>query len=95
MKLSKNYTLGSALAASALDMHLLSLLLKKGILTRDEMFELLETAQLSLEQLQSHFEASPTRQEFEDHLKAARFRIEEIRIALNIRHPSNPHQDQN
>ena len=94
MKLSKNYTLGSALAASALDINLLSLLLKKGLLTRDEMFELLETTQLSLEQLQSHFAALSRRQEFEDHLKAARFRIEEIRIILDKRHPTNPPRDQ-
>jgi hypothetical protein len=92
MKLSDNYTLGTALAASALTDRLLSLLLIKGLLSREEVFELLDTTLLSLEQLQSHFAAAPSRQSIEDHLKAARFRIEEIRIGLNIRHPSNPHQ---
>jgi hypothetical protein len=49
-----------------------------------------ETTLLSLEQLQSAFAAGRSQQEFEGHVKAARLRIEEIHIALDIRHPSNP-----
>ena len=90
MKLSNDYSLGSAIAASALDFNLLSLLITKGLLNRDEVFELLETTLLSLEQLQSAFAAGRSQQEFEGHVKAAELRIEEIHIALDIRHPSNP-----
>lgn len=94
MKLSDDYALGAGIAAAILNQNFLSLLLTKGVLNRDEVFDLLETTLLSLEQLQSHFAAAPRRQEFEGHLKAARFQIEDIRIALNTRHPLNPYRDQ-
>ncbi len=90
MKLSDDYAPGTAIATHALNQNLLSLLLTKGILNRGDVFELLETTLLSLEQLQSHFAAAPKRQKFEGYLKAARFQLEATRIALNIRHPSNP-----
>jgi hypothetical protein len=89
MKLSDDYIPGTALAASVLNEKLLSLLLTKGTLNRGEVFELLETTLLSLEQLQSHFAAVPKRQKFEGYLKAARFQLEATRIALNIQHPSD------
>jgi hypothetical protein len=94
MKLSNDYSFGAGIAAALLNQNLISLLLTKGVLNRGEAFELLDTTLLSLEQVQSHFAAVSRRQEFEGHLKAARFRIEETRIALNIRHPSNPRPDQ-
>ena len=94
MKLPENYSFGSAIAASVLNDKLLSLLLMKKILSREEVFDLLETALLTLEQIQADFAVASRRQQFEDHLRAARLRIEEIRIALDIRHPSNPHRDQ-
>jgi hypothetical protein len=95
MQLSKDYSVGAGIAAALLNQNLISLLLAKGVLKRDEVFDLLDTTLLSLEQLQSHIAAASQMQEFEGHLKAARFRIEETRIVLNMRHPSNPHPDQN
>jgi hypothetical protein len=93
MKLSENYTIGAGFAASVLQEGLLSLLIVKGIVSRAEAFDLVDSSLLSLEQLQAHFAALPRRQQFEDHLKAARCRFEEMRITLNKRHPQYPLQD--
>jgi hypothetical protein len=95
MKLSDDYVPGVALATFALNERLLSLLLTKGVLNRHEVFELLETTLLSLEQLQSHFSAALKWQSFEGYLKAARFQIELMRLALNTRHPPNSESNRN
>jgi hypothetical protein len=95
MPLSKNFAPGAAIASACMSENLLSLLFQKGVINRGEMFELLETTLLKLEQLQADFAVSPKNAEFQSQLQAARSVIESTRITLKTRHPSNPDSRQN
>ncbi len=87
MKPTKHMFQGAAMASLLLHQELLSLLILKGIVSRDEILEHLESTMLAAEQMQSSLEAAKRGGADELSLPAVRAHLESLRTTLEIRHP--------
>ena len=87
IRMSKDAIPGAAIASLLPHERLLDLLIEKKILSREEIFEYVESVLLSAEELQSSLDAEGSRAARELSLRAVRSHIEGIRLALEVRHP--------
>jgi hypothetical protein len=94
MKPSKHLFQGAAMASLLLHQQLLSLLISKGLFTRDEILEHIESALLAAEEMNSTLDAARRDGADELSMTAVRAHLESLRITLEIRHPrADGHQD--
>jgi hypothetical protein len=70
-----------------LHQQLLSLLISKGLFTRDEILEHIESALLAAEEMNSTLDAARRDGADELSMTAVRAHLESLRITLEIRHP--------
>jgi hypothetical protein len=87
MKPSKHLFQGAAMASLLLHQQLLSLLISKGLFSRDEILEHVESTLLAAEELHSLLDAARRGGADELSVSAVRVHLESLRMTLETRHP--------
>jgi hypothetical protein len=86
MKMSKHFMPGAAMASLLLHQELLSLLITKGVFTRDEILEHLDSTLLAAEESQALLEAASSGGAEEFSVPAVRSHLELLRMQMQTRH---------